>query len=140
MSTASCANLTIHPEVTPFFDADTNTISYVVKDPDSSACAVVDSVLDFDYAAGRIGYRSADVIIAFIRACALSLEWLIETHVHADHLSAAPYVQQALGGKVGIGNHITEVTTRDATLAMPRPLIPSVQVNTRGGQLPPAES
>ncbi|HEY1413369.1 MAG TPA: MBL fold metallo-hydrolase, partial [Rhodopila sp.] len=109
MNAASYADLTVHPEVTPFFDADTNTISYVVKDPNSSACAVIDSVLDFDYAAGRIVYRSADAIIAFIRAHALSLEWLIETHVHADHLSASPYIQTALGGKIGIGDRITVV-------------------------------
>ena len=109
MNTASYADLTVHPEVTPFFDADTNTISYVVKDPNSSACAVVDSVLDFDYAAGRIDHRSADAIIAFIREHALSVEWLIETHVHADHLSAAPYIQKALGGKIGIGDRITVV-------------------------------
>jgi glyoxylase-like metal-dependent hydrolase (beta-lactamase superfamily II) len=109
MSTASYAGLTVHPGVTPFFDADANTISYVAKGPDSSPCAVVDSAPGFDYAAGRIGYRSADAVIAFIRACALSLEWLIETHVHADHLSAAPYIQQVLGGKIGIGNRITEM-------------------------------
>jgi len=102
-------DITTTPEVTPFFDADTNTISYIVKDPASRACAVVDSVLDFDYAAGRIGYRSADAIIAHIRTHDLTLEWQIETHVHADHLSAAPYIQQALGGKIGIGGNITVV-------------------------------
>ncbi|MFC7477261.1 MBL fold metallo-hydrolase [Dankookia sp. GCM10030260] len=99
----------IRPEVTPFFDADTNTISYVVKDPGSSACAVVDSVLDLDWAAGRIATRSADAVIAHIRDRGLSLEWLIETHVHADHLSAAPYIQQKLGGRIGIGDRITVV-------------------------------
>jgi glyoxylase-like metal-dependent hydrolase (beta-lactamase superfamily II) len=109
MDTSYYADLTVHPEVTPFFDPDTNTISYVVKDPNSNACAVVDSVLDFDYAAGRIGYRSADAIIAFVREHGLSVEWLIETHVHADHLSAAPYIQKALGGKIGIGDRITVV-------------------------------
>jgi glyoxylase-like metal-dependent hydrolase (beta-lactamase superfamily II) len=98
-----------HPDVTAFFDADTNTVSYVVRDPGSSACAVIDSVLDFDYAAGRISYASADRIIDHIRAHSLSLEWLIETHVHADHLSAAPYIQQKLGGRIGIGDKITEV-------------------------------
>lgn len=97
------------PEVTPFFDADTNTISYVVKDPGSAACAVVDSVLDLDWAAGRIATRSADRIIAHIRERGLSLEWLIETHVHADHLSASPYIQQKLGGRIGIGDRITVV-------------------------------
>ncbi|WPB86060.1 MBL fold metallo-hydrolase [Sediminicoccus rosea] len=97
------------PEVTPFFDAETNTISYVVKDPGSSACAIVDSVLDLDYAAGRIATRSADAIIAHVRARGLTVEWLIETHVHADHLSAAPYLQRALGGRIGIGERITVV-------------------------------
>ncbi len=96
-------------EITPFFDGGTNTVSYVVKDPASTSCAVIDSVLDFDYAAGRIEYRSADAVIAFIREHALTLEWLIETHVHADHLSAAPYIQLALGGRIGIGEHITDV-------------------------------
>jgi glyoxylase-like metal-dependent hydrolase (beta-lactamase superfamily II) len=100
---------TVHPEVTAFFDSDTNTISYVVRDPASTSCAVIDSVLDFDYAAGRISHRSADAIIAHIRAHGLTLEWLIETHVHADHLSAAPYIQAALGGKIGIGDQITVV-------------------------------
>ncbi len=103
------ADLTITPEVTPFFDADTNTISYIVRDPASNSCAVIDSVLDFDYAAGRIGYRSADAIIAHIKAHELSLEMLIETHVHADHLSAAPYIQAALGGQICIGANITVV-------------------------------
>jgi glyoxylase-like metal-dependent hydrolase (beta-lactamase superfamily II) len=97
------------PDVTPFFDAATNTISYVVKDPASDACAVIDSVLDFDYPAGRIGHGSADTIIGFIRDHGLTLEWLIETHVHADHISAAPYIQAALGGKIGIGGWIVAV-------------------------------
>lgn len=94
------------PEVTAFFDADTNTVSYVVKDPHSTSCAVIDSVMDIDYAAGRIAYESADKIIAFIQAQGLKLEWLIETHAHADHLSGAPYIQGKLGGKLGIGSNI----------------------------------
>ncbi len=102
-------DLSVKPDVTAFFDAPTNTISYVVKDPGSNACAVVDSVMDIDYAAGRITYDSADAIIAHIRDRGLALEWLIETHVHADHLSAAPYIQGKLGGKIGIGEHITVV-------------------------------
>ena len=102
-------DLSQKPEVTAFFDAPTNTISYVVKDPASNACAVVDSVMDIDYAAGRITYDSADAIIAHIRDRGLTLEWLIETHVHADHLSAAPYIQGKLGGKIGIGEQITVV-------------------------------
>src|SRR5262249_48348872 len=82
------------PKVAAFFDPQTNTISYVVRDPDSSSCAVIDSVLDIDYAAGRISHKSADAIIDYIRLNQLRVEWLIETHAHADHLSAAPYIQQ----------------------------------------------
>ncbi|MBJ3775988.1 MBL fold metallo-hydrolase [Acuticoccus mangrovi] len=102
-------DLSVKPEVRPFFDPATNTISYVVKDPASNACAVVDSVMDIDYAAGRISYESADKIIAYVRERGLTVEWLIETHVHADHLSAAPYIQEKLGGKLGIGRNITIV-------------------------------
>ncbi|MBB5223090.1 glyoxylase-like metal-dependent hydrolase (beta-lactamase superfamily II) [Amaricoccus macauensis] len=102
-------NMTVLPEVTAFFDPATNTISYVVKDPKSDACAIVDSVMDIDYAAGRISYQHADEIIAFVEKHRLRVEWLIETHVHADHLSAAPYIQDKLGGKLGIGANITIV-------------------------------
>ena len=102
-------DLTVKPEVTGFFDSQTNTISYVVRDPASKACAVIDLVMDIDYAAGRITHDGADRIIAFIREHGLEVEWVIETHVHADHLSAAPYIQQILGGKLGIGEQITVV-------------------------------
>ncbi|MBT8456862.1 MAG: MBL fold metallo-hydrolase [Rhodobacteraceae bacterium] len=102
-------NMDLKPEVTAFFDPATNTISYVVKDPASNSCAVVDSVMDIDYAAGRITYEHADEIIDHIKRNDLKLEWLIETHVHADHLSAAPYIQEKLGGKIGIGENITIV-------------------------------
>ncbi|MBZ9569246.1 MBL fold metallo-hydrolase [Modicisalibacter tunisiensis] len=98
-----------NPVVTHFFDEPTNTFSYVVRDPDSHACAILDSVLDFDYAAGRTDVRSADAIIDFIRREGLEVEWILETHVHADHLSAAPYLHDKLGGRTGIGAHITEV-------------------------------
>ena len=97
------------PVVTHFFDEPTNTFSYVVQDPDSSACAIIDSVLDFDYAAGRTDIRSANQIIAFVREKRLEVAWVLETHVHADHLSAAPYLHDQLGGKTGIGAHIVEV-------------------------------
>ncbi|MEE3268245.1 MAG: MBL fold metallo-hydrolase [Pseudomonadota bacterium] len=97
------------PIVTHFFDEPTNTFSYVVQDPDSSACAFIDSVLDFDYAAGRTDIRSANQIIAFVREKRLEVAWVLETHVHADHLSAAPYLHDQLGGKTGIGAHIVEV-------------------------------
>jgi len=97
------------PIVTHFFDEPTNTFSYVVQDHDSSACAIIDSVLDFDYAAGRTDVRSANQIIAFVREKRLEVAWILETHVHADHLSAAPYLHEQLGGKTGIGAHIVEV-------------------------------
>ena len=92
-----------HPLVTHFFDEPTNTFSYIVQDPDSSACAIIDSVLDFDYAAGRTDVRSADKIIEYVQSNNLSVEWVLETHVHADHLSAAPYLHERLGGKTGNG-------------------------------------
>jgi glyoxylase-like metal-dependent hydrolase (beta-lactamase superfamily II) len=102
-------DMSVKPDVTAFFDPGTNTISYVVKDPGSAACAVIDSVMDLDYAAGRITYEHADEIIAHVRANDLRVEWLIETHAHADHLSGAPYIQEKVGGKLGIGRNITVV-------------------------------
>lgn len=102
-------DMTVKPDVTGFFDPETNTISYVVKDPGSTACAIIDPVMDIDYAAGRISHAFADRIIGHVRERGLHLEWLIETHAHADHLSAAPYIQQQLGGKLGIGEHIKVV-------------------------------
>ena len=97
------------PDVTAFFDEATNTVTYVLRDPQGHACAVIDSVLDFDYPSGRTDTRSADAVIAFIEGSGLDLQWILETHVHADHLSAAPYIQQRLGGKIGIGARITDV-------------------------------
>lgn len=97
------------PDVTAFFDDATNTISYVVRDPQGSACAVIDSVLDFDYASGRTDTKSADEVIAFIQTEGLDVQWLLESHVHADHLSAAPYIQERTGGKIGIGDNIRVV-------------------------------
>jgi glyoxylase-like metal-dependent hydrolase (beta-lactamase superfamily II) len=102
-------DLSVKPEVTAFFDEPTNTVSYVVKDPNSNACAIIDSVMDIDYAAGRIAYESADEIVRFVQEQGLKVEWLIETHAHADHLSAAPYIQGKLGGKLGIGENIKVV-------------------------------
>ena len=107
--TAYPLHMTIAPQVQAFFDPATNTISYIVKDPASAACAIVDSVMDIDYAAGRITYDHADAMIAEIEAQGLALEWIIETHVHADHLSSAPYIQQKLGGRIGIGAKIRVV-------------------------------
>jgi glyoxylase-like metal-dependent hydrolase (beta-lactamase superfamily II) len=101
--------MTYAPTIDAFFDMATNTVSYVVRDPQGSACAIVDSVLDFDYASGRTDTSSADKIIAHIKDQGLEVAWILETHVHADHLSAAPYLQEALGGKIGIGSEITTI-------------------------------
>jgi len=108
-SVPQAVDLSVKPQVTAFFDEPTNTVSYVVRDPASPSCAIIDSVMDIDYAAGRIAYESADRIVAFVEAEGLSVEWLIETHVHADHLSAAPYLQGKVGGKIGIGENIVVV-------------------------------
>jgi glyoxylase-like metal-dependent hydrolase (beta-lactamase superfamily II) len=97
------------PAVHAFFDEATNTLTYVVREPEGRACAIVDSVLDFDYASGRTDTRSADAVIDFVQKEGLDLQWILETHVHADHLSAAPYIQERLGGKIGIGQRITVV-------------------------------
>lgn len=102
-------NMSVKPEVSAHFDEATNTITYIVKDPGSNACAVIDSVMDIDYAAGRITYDHADALIAEIKSRGLKLEWIIESHVHADHLSAAPYLQQELGGKIGVSEKIIVV-------------------------------
>ncbi len=92
-----------------FFDEETSTISYVVYDMTSKKCAVIDSVLDFDFSSGTIDYHNAEKIISFIEKMKLDLEWLIETHVHADHLSASPYIQKKLGGKIGISEKISDI-------------------------------
>lgn len=102
-------DMTIKPEVSAHFDEATNTITYIVKDPSSNHCAIIDSVMDIDYAAGRITYDHADGLIAEIETRGLTLDWIIETHVHADHLSAAPYIQQKLGGKIGVGEKIVVI-------------------------------
>ena len=98
-----------HPDVKAFFDEPTNTFSYVVSDPTTRRAAVIDSVLDYDAASGRTGHGSANMIVAFVRASGLSVDWLIDTHVHADHLSAAAYLQPELGGTLAIGEHIRTV-------------------------------
>ncbi|SEW20031.1 Glyoxylase, beta-lactamase superfamily II [Cognatiyoonia koreensis] len=99
----------MHPNVKAFFDDATNTVSYVVSEPEGSACAIIDSVWDYDPASGRTDTSSADEIIAYVKENGLRTEWILESHVHADHLSAAPYLQEALGGKIGIGTNITIV-------------------------------
>jgi glyoxylase-like metal-dependent hydrolase (beta-lactamase superfamily II) len=95
--------------VTGFFDLSTNTISYIVADPTSKACAIIDSVMDLDYAGGWLAFDHAERLIQHVQGRGLKVEWLIETHVHADHLSAAPYLQQKLGGRIGIGERIVQV-------------------------------
>lgn len=98
-----------HPDVQGFFDEATNTVSYVVSDPATRICAIVDSVLDYDPSAGRTSFMSADQVIDHVRRHDFKLDWILETHVHADHLSAAPYIQEKLGGRVGIGEKIRVV-------------------------------
>jgi glyoxylase-like metal-dependent hydrolase (beta-lactamase superfamily II) len=97
------------PVVRSFFDEPTFTASYVVHDPATRAAAIIDSVLDFDPASGRTDHGSAQAIIDYVQAEGLKVEWLLETHAHADHLSAAPFLQEKLGGKLAIGRAITTV-------------------------------
>lgn len=103
------ADAGMQPEVTSFFDEATSTVSHVVRDPGSDACAIVDSVLDFDAPSGRTGDDSARRLVDFVGDHGLAVEWLLETHAHADHLSAAPVLQARVGGRLAIGAHITTV-------------------------------
>ena len=103
-------------QVEGFFDAATSTVSYIVLDRATKQCAIVDSVLDYDPKSGRTSHASADVLIQRVRELGATLQWILETHVHADHLSAAPYLKQALGGQLGIGQHITTVQKVFGTL------------------------
>lgn len=100
---------TIKPEVIVFFDEVTNTVTSVLKDPNSAHVAIIDSVMDFDYASGRMSPHAADQIIAWVRERGYQVDWILETHAHADHLSAAPYLKEHLGGKIAIGEHIKHV-------------------------------
>jgi glyoxylase-like metal-dependent hydrolase (beta-lactamase superfamily II) len=100
---------TKRPLVTSFFDEATNTASHVVHDPPSRHCAIIDSVLNYDAASGRTATGSADELIGFIRGQGLEVDWILETHVHADHLSAAPYIKERLGGALGIGENVRVV-------------------------------
>ncbi len=109
MNDTARANASLRPQVKAFFDEVTFTVSYVVRDPESTACAIIDSVLDYDPASGRTSQGSADAVIAYVRAEGLDVVWQLETHVHADHLSAAPYLQAALGGRLAIGEKIVRV-------------------------------
>ena len=97
------------PEIQAFFDPDTNTITYVVADKMTSACAIIDSVLSYDPTSGRTNTKSADSIISYISKMNYRCQWIVETHIHADHLTAAPYLKNKLGGKTAIGNHVTAV-------------------------------
>jgi glyoxylase-like metal-dependent hydrolase (beta-lactamase superfamily II) len=99
----------MNPDVTAFFDQSTNTLTYVVTSPGGTACAIIDSVLDYDQASGHTDTRSAQAVADHITERGLRVEWLLETHVHADHLSAAPWLQGKVGGKIGIGRNITVV-------------------------------
>lgn len=99
----------MRPDVKAFFDEATFTVSYVVSDPNSEHCAIVDSVLDYDPKSGRTNTASADAIIKFVKESSLSVSWILETHAHADHLSAAPYLKNNLGGRTAIGQQITTV-------------------------------
>ncbi len=98
-----------NPEVTAFLDEVTNTLTYVVADPETGQCAVIDPVLDYDLTAGRTSTKSVDAVIEFIEANKLSLDLVLETHVHADHLSAAPVLKQRLQARIAIGDHITAI-------------------------------
>ncbi len=97
------------PEVTTFFHEPTFTAAHVVSDPASGQAAIIDSVLDFDHSSGRTSTQAADEIVAHVEQRGLTVEWLLETHAHADHLSAAPFLQEKLGGKIAIGTQITAV-------------------------------
>ena len=98
-----------HPDIKAFFDEATFTVSYVVSDPATNRAAIIDPVLDYDPASGRTSTSSADEIVAHIEASGLTVDWIIETHVHADHLSGAPYLQDKLGGRTGIGSAVSAI-------------------------------
>ncbi len=116
MIDAARADAAQRPQVKAFFDDATFTVSYVVRDPGSKACAIIDSVLDYDPASGRTSQASADAVIAYVRAEGLEVVWQLETHAHADHLSAAPYLQAVLGGQLAIGENIVRVQQTFGTL------------------------
>ena len=96
-------------QITPFLDPDSETFSYVVEDPSSKKAVIIDPVLDFDYKSGRTATHGPQRLVDFVKAHDLQVEWVLETHAHADHLSAAPFIKQHLGGKIAIGNRICEV-------------------------------
>ncbi len=97
------------PLVTSFFDEATNNVSHIAVDPETNICAIIDSLLDYDPAAGRTSTSCADQVVDFVQQNELQVGWIIDTHVHADHLTASYYLKQKLGGRIGIGEHITSV-------------------------------
>ncbi len=103
------APMVVKPEVTAFFHEATNTVTYVVHEEGGLQCAIIDSVLDYDAASGRTATTAADEVIAHVRGNDLEVAWILETHAHADHLTAAPYLKQHLGGRIAIGEHIVAV-------------------------------
>jgi glyoxylase-like metal-dependent hydrolase (beta-lactamase superfamily II) len=109
-----------------FFDEPTNTVSYLVADPDTATAAVVDPVLDYDHNDGSVDARSAEKVLAAARARGWTIAWVLETHAHADHLSAAPYIKAKTGARIGIGEHITDVQR------IFRPLFNATDLNTDG--------
>ncbi len=106
----------VRPEIKHFFDSRTWTLTYVVIDPTTQHCAIIDPVLDLDYPSGTISTESADQVIAFVRDTGLTVDYILETHVHADHLTAAPYIKEAVGGRIGIGFNITTVQSTFANV------------------------
>lgn len=108
------------PEVISFFDIVSNTVTYVVVDPETKACAIIDSILDYDASSGRTSTKSADVVVDFIHQNGLKTQWVLETHPHADHFSAAPYLQEKLGGLIAIGEHIRDIQETFGRLFNPR--------------------
>lgn len=106
----------MRPDIKAFFDPATHTISYVLRDPRTTACAIIDPVLDYEPNAARVSTRSAQGIVEYIREEGLNLQWILETHAHADHLSAAQWLRRELGGRVGIGDHICQVQAHFAAL------------------------
>lgn len=103
------SNHTTQPQVHGMFDPTTSTVTYIVHNGSGSDCAIIDSVLDYDPKSGRTKHASADKVIAYVTANGLQVQWILETHAHADHISAAPYLRAQLGGKIGIGVNITDV-------------------------------
>ena len=117
------------PVIHSFFDTDTHTVTHVVSDPATRRAAIIDSVLDYDPKSGRTSHASADRIIDHVRQAELTVDWLLETHAHADHLSAAPYLQAQLGGQLGVGRHICDVQ------AVFKKIFNAADMDTGGGRV-----